>query len=110
MWRRKAFAKVKRLYLALVIVLALDNDDIVGDGGYRTSSRSEALWRAGLTCSLMTFAGHRARSIMLEMSSTGGSTAIACLSSHRHNVGACEVRADQWGQVRREADGAQGRR
>ena len=31
-----------------------------------------------------------------------GNRPITCLSRHRRNVGACEVRADQWGQVRRD--------
>ena len=41
-WRRKAFAKVKRLHPALVIASALDNYHFVGDGGWPMSSRSEA--------------------------------------------------------------------
>ena len=101
-WRKNVFAKVKRLHPALVIASELDSYYIVGDGGFPASSRSEALWRAGLTRSLRTLRRASDKVVMLGDTQHWGLSALSCLARHRLNVSTCEVRANQKTQVQRE--------
>ncbi len=102
-WRKKAFAKVKRLHPDLVIASALDGYKFVGDQGHPTSPRSEALWGAGLKRSLVTLRKASDKVIMLGDVQDWGSKALSCLARNRKNVAACESRANLKVQVRREA-------
>ena len=102
-WRVKAFAKVKRLHPDLVIASALDIYGFIADGGNPSSKRSEAIWLAGLKRSLKKLHNGARKVVMLGDIQHWGGRSIECLKANKHNVAACEVRANPKDQIVREA-------
>jgi SGNH domain (fused to AT3 domains)/Bacterial TSP3 repeat len=102
-WRVKAFAKVKRLHPDLLIASSLDIYGFIGDGGNPTSSHSEAVWKAGLTRSLKKLHKTADKVVMLGDIVDFGGKSLSCLAAHKHDVAACEVRANGKAQIKREA-------
>jgi len=102
-WRIKAAAKLKRLHPALVIDSNLGIYGFVGDGGNPSSAHSEAIWYAGLKRSLKTLHKVADQVILLGDIQDWGGSSLTCLAVHKHDVAACEVRANQKVQVKRDA-------
>ena len=90
-WRRRAFAQVRKIHPDLVIASTLDSylmrSPVTGrpttDPGY---------WKAGMIRSLKALNAGAKQVVLLGDVFEWGKGAIACLKAHRNHVSACERR------------------
>jgi SGNH domain (fused to AT3 domains)/Bacterial TSP3 repeat len=90
-WRRRAFAQVRKIHPDLVIASTLDSYLMRNPVTGRPTT-DPALWKAGMTRSLKALKAGSKQVVLLGDVFEWGKGAIACLKAHRNDVAACERR------------------